>query len=258
VPETEDRKRQRERRFCDLYQAYYQAVLAYAVRRVAAPQDADDVVADVFTVAWRRIEQVPPAPEDRLWLYGVARRVVAGRHRSARRLRRLTTRLTATYGAGPAQHPQMADLAQDHLLTIMGRLPAAEREALQLVLWEQLTHAEAAQVLGCSVNAIGIRVHRARVRLRALLAPAAQQGHDAAQEGHDAAQEGHDAAQEGHDAARGGLGRPGNSRIWPLAVTPSPDGASAAILATPARTAQPGSAGLKHDRRSRTGAHDGS
>jgi RNA polymerase sigma-70 factor (ECF subfamily) len=244
VPETEDRKRQRERRFCDLYQAYYQAVLAYAVRRVAAPQDADDVVADVFTVAWRRIEQVPPAPEDRLWLYGVARRVVAGRHRSARRLRRLTTRLTATYGAGPAQHPQMADLAQDHLLTIMGRLPAAEREALQLVLWEQLTHAEAAQVLGCSVNAIGIRVHRARVRLRALLAPAAQEGHDA--------------AQEGHDAARGGLGRPGNSRIWPLAVTPSPDGASAAILATPARTAQPGSAGLKHDRRSRTGAHDGS
>ena len=41
---------------------------------------------------------------------------------------------------------------------------------LQLVLWEQLSHAEAAQVLGCSANAVAIRVHRAKARLRGLLA----------------------------------------------------------------------------------------
>ena len=35
-----------------------------------------------------------------------------------------------------------------------------------LVAWEQLSYAEAAQVLGCSPNAIGIRVHRARTRVR--------------------------------------------------------------------------------------------
>jgi DNA-directed RNA polymerase specialized sigma24 family protein len=53
------------------------------------------------------------------------------------------------------------------VLDALDRLPPAEREALQLVLWEELSHAEAARVLGCSVNAVAIRVHRAKARLRA-------------------------------------------------------------------------------------------
>jgi DNA-directed RNA polymerase specialized sigma24 family protein len=36
-------------------------------------------------------------------------------------------------------------------------------------VWEQLTYAEAAEALGCSVNAVGLRVHRAKERLRTLL-----------------------------------------------------------------------------------------
>jgi hypothetical protein len=48
----------------------------------------------------------------------------------------------------------------------LDRLSVREREALQLVLWEELSHAEAAQVLGCSANAVAIRVHRAKTRLR--------------------------------------------------------------------------------------------
>lgn len=35
--------------------------------------------------------------------------------------------------------------------------------------WEQLSYAEDAQVLGCSANAVGIRVHKAKARMRALL-----------------------------------------------------------------------------------------
>ena len=84
VSGTTDQQRDQERRFAALYQAYYRPILAYAVRRVAPAEDAADVVADVFTTAWRRIDQVPGAPADRLWLYGVAQRVVAGRRRSAR------------------------------------------------------------------------------------------------------------------------------------------------------------------------------
>jgi RNA polymerase sigma-70 factor, ECF subfamily len=52
----------------------------------------------------------------------------------------------------------------------VGELKPAHREALLLVHWEQLSYAEAAQALGCSVNAVGIRVHKARARLRELLA----------------------------------------------------------------------------------------
>jgi RNA polymerase sigma-70 factor (ECF subfamily) len=112
------------------------------------------------------MDQVPPAPEDRLWLYGVAQRVVAGRHRSARRRQNLTARLRADHGLLAPELPGARDSTRDLLLAALDRLPPAQRDALQLVLWEQLSHAEAARVLGCSVNAVAIRVHRAKERLR--------------------------------------------------------------------------------------------
>jgi RNA polymerase sigma-70 factor, ECF subfamily len=165
VSGPDDQRRHREHRFAALYQEHYRPILAYAVRRAGPAEDAADVVADVFTTAWRRIDQVPPAPADRLWLYGVAQRVIAGRRRSAGRRSRLTARLRAGYDSRPAQ-PGLRDAASDRVVAALDRLPPGEREALQLVLWEQLTHAEAAQVLGCSANAVAIRLHRAKNRLR--------------------------------------------------------------------------------------------
>jgi RNA polymerase sigma factor (sigma-70 family) len=184
MPGTEDQQHRRERRFAALYQEHYRPILAYAVRRVASAEDAADVVADVFTTAWRRIDQVPEAPADRLWLYGVAQRVIGGRRRSARRLLRLTARLRADAGIRPLSQPELGqpgpgrpglgqpglrDATADHLLAALDQLTPGEREALQLVLWEQLSHAEAAHVLGCSANAVAIRVHRAKTRLRSEL-----------------------------------------------------------------------------------------
>ena len=113
-PAPTDHQRDKERRFAALYQAYYRPILAYAVRRVEAAEDAADVVADVFTTAWRRIDELPDAPADRLWLYGVAQRVVAGRRRSARRLGRLIARLRADSSTRPLSQPgpgQPADRA---------------------------------------------------------------------------------------------------------------------------------------------------
>ena len=49
----------------------------------------------------------------------------------------------------------------------MGCLRPAEREVLQLVIWEELSHAEASARLGCSPNAIEIRYRHARAQFRA-------------------------------------------------------------------------------------------
>src|ERR1051326_4764450 len=57
----------------------------------------------------------------------------------------------------------------DRVLAALAQLKAGEREALLLVHWERLSYAEAAQALGCSANAVGIGVHKAKARLRALL-----------------------------------------------------------------------------------------
>jgi RNA polymerase sigma factor (sigma-70 family) len=178
VPDHDPSWERREQRFSSLYREHYRSVWAYAVRRTDSEADAADVVADVFTTAWRRLSEVPDPPADLLWLYGVARRVVAGKRRSARRMVRLVARLQST--AEPASAGTGGQVP-DRLLEAVAMLRPAEREAIKLVHWEQLSHDEAARVLGCSANAIAIRVHRARNRLRQALAELAEP--DSAQPG---------------------------------------------------------------------------
>ena len=74
------------RRLEDLFSAHGAAVRAYPLRRLGpgASASADDVVSEVFAVAWRRIDVVPAGAE-LPWLLGCARRVVLHVHRRARR-----------------------------------------------------------------------------------------------------------------------------------------------------------------------------
>lgn len=158
----------REERFEALYVKYYPGIYTYVHRRlVGLGAEVTDVVADVFSVAWRRLDEVPDAPEDRLWLYAVARRCVARARRSGWRRWRLQGRLSeeARAGANDRSEDAQVSLVRD----AMARLRPVDREVLQLVMWEGLTHAESAQVLGCSINAVAIRLHKARRRLQAEL-----------------------------------------------------------------------------------------
>jgi RNA polymerase sigma-70 factor (ECF subfamily) len=165
---AERREECREDMFEAFYVRHYPAIYAYVHRRlVGFGSEVSDVVADVFSVAWRRLDEVPDAPEDRLWLYAVARRCVARARRSGWRRWRLHARLSEDARAettGGSEDPRVS-LVRD----AMERLRPVDREVLQLVMWEGLGHTEAAQVLGCSTNAVAIRLHKARKRLQAEL-----------------------------------------------------------------------------------------
>jgi RNA polymerase sigma-70 factor (ECF subfamily) len=56
------------------------------------------------------------------------------------------------------------------VLTVIDKLGADDRELVKLIVWDGLTHAEVATLLGCSTNAVGIRWHRPLKRLRSELA----------------------------------------------------------------------------------------
>jgi RNA polymerase sigma factor (sigma-70 family) len=151
----------RRDRFQALYEENYARVLGYALRRVDR-DDAADVVAETFLVAWRRLDELPAGEQARLWLYGTARRVLANQQRGQRRRDRLTERIRSQRGeqvqpASPTPELSRAAVA-------FARLRAEEREILALVAWEGLDAGEVAHVLGCSRNAARIRVHRARRR----------------------------------------------------------------------------------------------
>jgi RNA polymerase sigma factor (sigma-70 family) len=154
---------ERRHRFEQMYAANCGPILGYVLRRTENPDDAADVIAETFLTAWRRLEAVPAGDEARLWLYGVARRVLANYRRGERRRAVLADRLRAELAAGyrPAQCTgELAEFAD-----AFRSLAEADREVLALVGWEGLDRGQAAAVLGCSRNAVRIRLHRARRRL---------------------------------------------------------------------------------------------
>ena len=152
-------------RFELLFRDHADAVLAFALRR-SDRDTAEDVTAETFAVAWRRLAVVPdPALP---WLFGVARKILANERRSRGRADALTLRLLRTPSASsddPANVVEARVVAQ----AALDRLRPAELEVLELLAWEGLTAAQAADVLGCSRIAVTLRLHRARRRVDRLL-----------------------------------------------------------------------------------------
>jgi RNA polymerase sigma-70 factor (ECF subfamily) len=151
-------------RFTRLYQEHYRALLAYALRRCDDRAEAQDVVADSFLILWRRLDEVPEGEEAVLWLFGVARRVLANRKRKSLRQVRLAARLAAVASAH-AEDPAAGRREASRLVAALQSLREEDREVLLLAAWEELSNAEIGRVLGCSENAATLRLHRARRRL---------------------------------------------------------------------------------------------
>jgi RNA polymerase sigma-70 factor (ECF subfamily) len=159
---------ERRQRFEEVYAANRGPILGYVLRRTGNAHDAADATAETFLTAWRRLDDVPPGDQARLWLYGVARRVLAnqqrGEHRRSELADRLRAELTTAYRA-PEYAGELAGIA-----AAFRSLPEGDRELLALVGWEELDNGQAAAVLGCSRNAVRIRLHRARRRLASAIA----------------------------------------------------------------------------------------
>src|SRR3954469_17895198 len=62
--------------FEGLFRDHSTAILGYALRRVERSDLAADVLSEVMLVTWRRLDEVPRGDQARIWLYGVARRVI--------------------------------------------------------------------------------------------------------------------------------------------------------------------------------------
>jgi RNA polymerase sigma-70 factor (ECF subfamily) len=149
-------------RFRSLYKSTFNDIYAYATRALAPDQsEIDDVVAEVYLVIWRRIDEMPQSPQDRLWLFGVARNVVRNTKRSTNRRLLLVHRIYRQ----PRLPDGSSELADVDVTAALRRLSPNEREVMQLVVWDGLSVAETAEVLSCSVNVVQVRLHRARKRL---------------------------------------------------------------------------------------------
>ncbi|GAA3757760.1 sigma-70 family RNA polymerase sigma factor [Plantactinospora mayteni] len=162
-------ERRGEQWFNGIFAAHYPDIVRYGLRRLADADTSVEIAQEVFEVAWRRREDVPD--NSLPWLYGVARRLLANHWRARRTnppaypLPPDTAAIQSANGFDPSSVPVIADLR-----AALARLPEIDREIVRLIGWEQLTIAEAAQVLGCTRTAAKVRLHRARRRLATVLA----------------------------------------------------------------------------------------
>jgi RNA polymerase sigma-70 factor (ECF subfamily) len=149
-----------EARFREVF-GHLPEVVAYLQRRGC--RDPEGVGAEVLTVAWRKLADVP-VDDARPWLFATARNLLLAEWRKA----------SAADGRG--RIPEMAgeadpevEILDPELARCLRALSVRDREALLLVAWEDLTPALAARSLGVSQAAFRVRLHRSRKRLRQLL-----------------------------------------------------------------------------------------
>jgi RNA polymerase sigma factor (sigma-70 family) len=150
-----------------VFEAHYDAVSRYCHRRLPS-QVANDVSAQVFAVAWRKIDDMPVGEAALPWLYAVARYEVSSARRSARRRLNLRTKLDGQARAaedGP-EAVVVRNMEHEELLIVLEGLRPGDQEVLRLRVYEELSLAEIAVVLGCSVEAAKKRSARALRRLR--------------------------------------------------------------------------------------------
>jgi RNA polymerase sigma-70 factor, ECF subfamily len=153
-------------RFEAMYQTHGPAVRTFVRRRVDAAV-ADDVVADVFLAAWRRLHE---APSDELpWLLGIARGVLANQRRGEARSLALRERLAARPVLADRDDTQSSG-ADSEIFQALGSLLPGDQEILLLVAWDGLDRRAAAKVLEISPAVFAVRLHRARRRLEQALA----------------------------------------------------------------------------------------
>ena len=145
--------------FEELFRRTASEVHAYLRRRVGA--DADDLLGDVFVIAWQRRRDLPEPRLHRAWLYGVARRLVLAHGRQLSHATDAAVRLARQDTAIPATDERRAATVRDALAT----LAEVDRELITLTVWEGLGVAEAALALGMRPGAARVRLHRARKRL---------------------------------------------------------------------------------------------
>jgi RNA polymerase sigma-70 factor (ECF subfamily) len=156
-----------EQRFNELFERHHADVFRYCLRRLN-PNDAEDIAAEVFAVAWRRFDQIPDTDMARAWLLAAAYRVVGNHYRGSARRGRLSAKLSGL----PSEYPESADTTvirreeEDAVHRALDSLGDTDRELLRLVSWDGLSHREIGLVLGLKEDAVSKRVSRAQSRLR--------------------------------------------------------------------------------------------
>jgi RNA polymerase sigma-70 factor (ECF subfamily) len=154
--------------FSSLYERYAQDVYHFALYLCGDPVEAEDITAETFVRAWVTPGEIAGGTV-KAYLFTIARNLYrAERRRDARQV------ALEDHWPDPEPGPEAVTGTRQELRAVLAALqtlPPTDRAALLLHVREGLPYAEIATVLGLSVAAVKVKIHRARLKLNRLCAP---------------------------------------------------------------------------------------
>jgi RNA polymerase sigma factor (sigma-70 family) len=169
-----ERSRREPERFAVLFDRHAPHIHRYLARR-AGRQVADDLVAETFLAAFAKRDRYDLGHADaRPWLFGIATNLVSQQRRDEARQYRISQAVAAEPEVPGHAERVAADVTAQAMRPLLdaalAALPAADRDVLLLIAWEQLTYQEVSRALAIPVGTVRSRLHRARVKVRQALA----------------------------------------------------------------------------------------
>ncbi len=162
--------------FGELFKRHSRAVYAYCARRTGNLQLAEDLTSVVFLEAFRRRRKLQLSSTSALpWLLGVANNVTRNADRSLRRYRTALDRVPALPDGASSEDAAIEHIAAQEALAraleALRPLTQAERDVVLLVLWSELSYADAAASLGIPIGTVRSRMASARKKFAAITIP---------------------------------------------------------------------------------------
>ena len=148
--------------FQELYEAHAADVYRFALSLARDPHQAEDITSETFVRAWARNDRIRTETL-RGYLFAIARNLFLDGRRGSRRQAALDETLVDP-APGPAER-SAAGAVLARAERILRTVPEADRSAFLLRVQQDLPYAEIARVLGISLVAARVKVHRVRARL---------------------------------------------------------------------------------------------
>ena len=147
--------------FGELLRRHYDRIHALAWRMTGSRADADDIAQDVCCALVEKIGTFRSEAKFSTWLCGIVFNCCRDHHRRRRSFHGFTQRLAVLTGL--TRGPDGRDLHdQVWIDSAISRLKPAYRDTVMLVAGQQLTHAEAAEILGVTESTVSWRMHEVR------------------------------------------------------------------------------------------------
>ena len=155
-----------EAAFEELVTRHSKTVYKLAYRFLYDSQDAEDITQEVFLRVYRAAESYTPKAKFSTWLYTITKNICFNELRKKKSVTIFSIEdemlpELPSLDANPVSKLEEAEVRQ-RVLDAVKALPANLRIAVILLKYHDLSYEEVADILGCTVNAVKLRVHRAK------------------------------------------------------------------------------------------------